>query len=536
MLAQLELLVSIVCDSNPKTRGHWKRTPLGKYEYLVLSLDGSMVPWDQVPVDDLRRYETKPGDADKLVERLKKLTLTISLGLRDDYLLLAIGPSTAALAHLGEGPHLAGCPQLKPLEKFADKRLTSIGYLSAALNVQINESNVAQINDLFTALDKALPGMPLTPDQVKRIRADAAALAKDIRALIPKVGAGMEFSFLSDRGGESYSYQWGQFPTLDGSKPLGLPSHFGGTPVLGVVARAKSCLAQYDTLVKWLRVGHGYFEEFAVPKMSSSEREQYQKFFERARPLFARLDKANRTMLLPGLADGQIGLVVDAKLQSKQFLKNLPATPKPMPMAEPALVLGVSNAQLLRQAYGEYWAVADGLLDAVRYADPKHKIPADFKLPRPTVTKCKVGEIAGWPVPDKCGVDKAIFPNAGLSDQVAVFTLSRGHTERLLASSPWKIGGLLSSSNRPLVLACGCDWAAFVDAARPWVDLGARKVMAEKLDQSNPDAAKAQASAVLDQVHTVLEVLQVLRTITTEGYFEGPALVSHTLVEYRDVK
>ena len=129
MLAQLELLVSIVCDSNPKTRGHWKRTPVGKYEYLVLSLDGKMVPWEQVPVDDLRRYETKPGDADKLVERLKKLTVTISLGLRDDYLLLAIGPSTAALAHLGEGPHLAGCPQLKPLEKFADKRLTSIGYL-----------------------------------------------------------------------------------------------------------------------------------------------------------------------------------------------------------------------------------------------------------------------------------------------------------------------------------------------------------------------------------------------------------------------
>ena len=137
-----------------------------------------------------------------------------------------------------------------------------------------------------------------------------------------------------------------------------------------------------------------------------------------------------------------------------------------MPMVEPALVLGVSNAQLLRQACGEYWAVAEGFLDAVRQVDPKHGIPADFKLPKPTVTKCKLGEIAGWPVPAKCGVDKAIFPNAGLSDQVAVFTLSRSHTERLLASAPWKIGGLLASLNRPLVLAGGFDWAAFVDAAQ----------------------------------------------------------------------
>jgi hypothetical protein len=535
MLAQLELLVSIVCDSNPHTRGHWKRTPLGKYEYLVLSLDGSMVPWDQVPVDELRRFETKTGDVDKLVERLKKLTLSISLGLRDDYLLLAIGPSTAALAHLGEGPHLAGCSQLKPLEKYADKRLTSIGYLSAALNAQINNSR-GQIDDLFKAFDEALPGLPLKPEQIKQIRADVAALAKDIRALIPDVGAAMEFSFLTDRGAESYGYQWGQYPNLDGSKPLGLLSHFGGTPLLGIVARAKPAPAQYDDLVKWLRVGHRYFEEYALPKMSSADRDQYKKFFDLARPLLVRLDKANRTMLLPALADGQIGFVLDDKLQSKQFIKKLPPTEKPMPMVEPALVLGVSNAQLLRQACGEYWAVAEGLLDAARHADPEHSIPADFKLPKPTVTKSKMGEIAGWTVPAQCGVDKAIFPNAGLSDQAAVLTLSRSHTERLLSSAPWKVGGLLASPNRPLVLAAGCDWAGFVEAAKPWVDLGARKVMAEKLDQSDPDAAKVQAAAVLGQVHTVLEVLQVLRTITTEGYFEGAALVSHTLVEYRDVK
>ena len=103
MLVQLEMLGSIVCDSNPKSRGHWKRTPIGKYEYLVLSLDGSMVPWEQVPVDDLRRFETRPGDVDRLIARLKKLTLSISLGLRNDYLLLAIGPSTAALATSAKG-------------------------------------------------------------------------------------------------------------------------------------------------------------------------------------------------------------------------------------------------------------------------------------------------------------------------------------------------------------------------------------------------------------------------------------------------
>ena len=329
MLAQLELLVSIVCDSNPKTRGHWKRTPLGKYEYLVLSLDGSMVPWDQVPVDDLRRYETKPGDADKLIERLKKLTLTISLGLRDDYLLLAIGPSTAALAHLGEGPHLAGCPQLKPLEKFADKRLTSIGYVSAALNAQISDSNRgAKSTTCSTALDKALPGMPLTPDQVKRIRADAGRVGQGHPGPDSQGRRGRWNSASSATAAAKATATSGATSrALDGSKPLGLPSHFGGTPLWGFAARAKPCLAQYDTLVKWLRVGHRLFRRVRRAEDVGQRTRAIPEVL-RSRPPASWRGSTRPTarMLLPALADGQIGLVLDAKLQSKQFLKNLPAT------------------------------------------------------------------------------------------------------------------------------------------------------------------------------------------------------------------
>ena len=48
------------------------------------------------------------------------------------------------------------------------------------------------------------------------------------------------------------------------------------------------------------------------------------------------MDKANRGMLLPALADGQSALVIDRKLASKHFVESLPATEKPMPMVEPA--------------------------------------------------------------------------------------------------------------------------------------------------------------------------------------------------------
>ncbi len=40
----------------------------------------------------------------------------------------------------------------------------------------------------------------------------------------------------------------------------------------------------------------------------------------------------------------------------------------------------------------------------------------------------------------------------------------------------------------------------------------------------------------MDQVHTVLTVLKVVRSVTAEAYREGNAVVNHTMVEIRDVE
>jgi len=45
-----------------------------------------------------------------------------------------------------------------------------------------------------------------------------------------------------------------------------------------------------------------------------------------------------------------------------------------------------------------------------------------------------------------------------------------------------------------------------------------------------------QQKAVADQVHTGLEVLQAIRSITSEVYLEDEAIVCHTLTEIHDVE
>ena len=170
----------------------------------------------------------------------------------------------------------------------------------------------------------------------------------------------MGFDFITDRGIEGYTYQWGKHSGIK-AKPLALAEHVGGRPILAIVGPCCLSIQNYDLLVKWVKKAHGYFEMYGLPQMGSDEQEQYKRAMDLFRPILARLDGVNRNSLIPAVANGQVGLVLDAKLASKQFLKNLPATEKPMPMIEAALVVGVSDAAAFRTAMAAYREIANAV-------------------------------------------------------------------------------------------------------------------------------------------------------------------------------
>ena len=527
-LEGLYALGTMTFEPNPLLKGRFRKTAIGGHEYLTLSLDGKMVPWEELPMEDLKRLPMEEGSVEKVIGRLKEMTLVVALGIRDDYLLLSIGNSTDCLAGLGRGKLLIDRAELKPLEPFARERLTSIGYVSKSLMTLLS-TTAEDIDGLRDLAVQFLPMAPLPPDQIQRIRGDVADLATDLKMLIPEPGAAMSFSFLTDQGIESYAYDWGEHAELDGSKPLGLLQHLGGSPLLAVVGRSKTSTEGYDLLVKWLKVGYGYIEDFAVPQMPPEGRRQYEKAVVALLPLVKRADNATRTMLIPALADGQGALVIDAKLTSRQFVRVLPPTEEPMPMIEPAVVVGVSDAELLRKAFGEYRSALDGVVDFIREANPG-AIPEDFAIPDPEVTEGPAGTIFGWALPAAWGVDEKIAPNLGLSETVGVMSASPDHTRRLLTPTPLASPGVLTDPDRPLAGAVLFDWAGLVDAAAPWVRFAAGKIM----EKNRTD--ESEAAVIMDQVETVLEVLRVPRKYTSASYFEDGALVTHSLLEIRDVE
>jgi len=513
--------------ATPELANWCKRTTIGEVEYTTLTLAGSMIPWDQVPLDDARENELEKGDVDKLVSALKELKLVIALGVRDDYLLLSIGESTDALGRLGSGQRLIEREELKPLAAFADKPLTSISYVSKAMNTRLATS-AEDLEQLVTIVDALLAQAELTDDQKARIRKDAQALAEDLKPWIPQPGAATAFSFLTDRGMESYSYSWTKAPGLEGGKPLGLLEHVGGSPLLAGVARGGNPAASYDLLAKWLKVGYRYFNEFAVKEMSESEREKYEKFVEGVRPLVKRLDEVNRQKLLPSLREGEAGVVLEGKLKSKQIAAESPAFEKPMPLPEGAVVLALSDAKLFRESLEAYREIANGVIDVLHQLEPDD-VP-DFEIPAPKEKKSKAGTVYQYPLPEEIGLDKQIGPTVGVSESVAVLSLSRKQPGRLLEATPLAVGGVLAEAGRARAGAFVLQWPAMVDTAAPWVDLVAREAMKKEHVEAD------EAQKILDQVHTVLDVLKAMRTLTVEAYLQDDAVVSHSMLEVRDVE
>lgn len=519
-LAKLELILGVALQMDPKTKEALKRTKIAGHEYLVVTLTGQMIPWDQIPLDEVKNKVDTPAQIDKVVAQLKKQKLVITIGLRGNYLIAAVGPSTDAVSALGQGRRLVDRPEWKRLDPHVAKRITGLGYMSqqTAQRLLSNQSNLKPIND---AADELLPLAHLSPEQEKRIQKDLKALIEDLQHFLPKLGPAVSVELLVPEGRESFAYHWAENLGSESPRPLGLLSHLGGSPLVAAVARAELSRSEYDVLTKWLRVAWGYFEELGLPRIEKKEQAELKKFIDRVRPLVRRIDEVNRTMLIPSLGERQVGLLFDAKLQSKQFLRDLPATEKPMPMIEPAVVAGVSDPALLRKAAGEYVKFLQGVLKAAHDVTPS-EVPV-LQVPSPKISKTAQGELASYALPEQWGLDKQMAPTFGLSDSVAVVAGSPKHADRLLKSTPLKTGGVLADLQRPRVGAIVLQWAGLVDLLAPWIDLGLRQVPPE------------QQPMIIPQVHTAIEILKVFRSTTFEQSREGNLLVQHLRTDIRDL-
>lgn len=526
-----EVMLNSQLEAQPDLKKRLKHETVGDTDVLTLKLDGSMVPWDALPLDDATG---EPGKYDSLIAKLKTLTIAISLCVKGEYLLLSVGDTNEHIATLANCTGIIKKPEMAKLAAVDGKKLASVQYGSAQA-MQLNaDQTVAPLMALLAAIPEMLPAT--TDDMLRRhIDADLQDLTKDLKGVVPKAGAYLTVSTFSPTGFDTLTWNWTIDPMLDGSKPLTLLDQVGGDPIAYYVARGKQSPDDYATLVKWLKKLDGYATTIIEDEGDEDEIGKYKKFRTEIAPLLGRLDVANRELLQPALADGQAAFVFDAKLTSTQWFAMLPESPAPLPMPELGLVWGVTDAAKLTQGSQEYFAVASAMLQKLHEASPDD-FP-EVTLPPPQEREFGDAKIHFYMLPKDWGVDKRVAPNAGLTESVAALSLTPLHTKRLLEKTPLVATGPLAQlKSKPLVSAGGFNFAALVDASVPWIEYGLTAGAGAELPIQVPGDEIDSPPAMLKEIKQGAEILKCFRGYSAATYREGNVEITTGQWHFEDLK
>lgn len=539
-LKRIEVLIKLITQANPDLAKSLDRRKVAGGEVVTFTIDGATLPWD-----DMTREATEGMDGealDKVLDRLRSLDLVISLGMIGDRVVFSIGDSADHLDKLaasGGKPGLVATKPFEPLVADKGKLLTGVSYLSQAM-AQVLAPSAADIEQLAELADTIAAEADLPEGAAAEARQSLEKMAAGYKKRLPVPGPWMAYSFLADQGYEGYAWDWTQNRPFDGSKRLDLLEHTGGAPLGAVVFRVKNDPQQFEDLVSWAGMAWNFFTKFVLVKADDDDRERVGLVEKHLGPLAEKFVGTVRTKLLPALADGQIGLVLDAKSRTKRLQAGLPEAAEPLPLTEPAIVLGLDDPKLFREGLSDIFALGDELVDAVREIDPD-SVPADYRIKDPEKTKAEAGTVWSWAL-DSTGLDDQIRPAIGVGEHVAVLSMVPKQATRLLADSKLETGSQLTKFEEPLAGAAALDSAGFIDAIQPWIvyltRLGCVQQREGEIDRETiltKDVENEQATDALAQVAKVCEVLKCLRVAVAEAAIKGDATVTHWRNVIRDL-
>ena len=526
-LKRLEDLLNKVTANTP-LKGRVKRVQVGGADALTVTVDSSLVPMDKIPWGQLEQQE---GQYQKLRRRLKSLTLAVSLMVKDDYLLLTVGPTPQVAAKLGSGATLASRSELAPLAKFADRKMVSISYYSRAM-AETFGTKPEQIDSLVTMAKDGLDKLPLPENRRTAIDKDLKKMADEVKATLPKPGGGLGFAFLSDRGQESYSYNYSVYPNGVTPKRLGILEHLGGSPLIAVAGRVGDPTPGYKMLAKWIKTIYGHADAVASD-LAPAVQQSFQQGLDMVGPFIKKFDDITGNQFLPALGEGEMALVIDAKWTSKQWFRELDQNGKSLPMPELGIVRTVADGDKLLKAFQSYRELIGEIMSKAN--DFGANMP-EGGLPKPETKKLGAGTAYFWSLsklPDN-PFDKQVQPNVGLSDKLFVFSLSIKDTDRLMTPTPLKLDGGPLADNRPVLAAGVVDFGGMVQAMRPWIEQMALPAILQQMPENMPPGVGKKD--IPPQVKTVLDVLGCLRTFTSVTYRDGTVTVTHSEMVIKDLQ
>lgn len=540
---RLEVLARMLVEMNPDLAGSLARKKVPGGELVTFTLDGGVVPWDELAADMAAELESSEA-LDKVLDRIRNLDVVVALGMVGDWVILSIGDSVDHLEKLvlpgARGEPIVETKPFAPLRADGAQKLTTIWYVSQPMA----EALAAKAEDLDPMLAAIATGLSEETKLSPEGQEQAAGLMKRARAeyaaVLPEPAPWLAYSFMTADGYEGYTWNWAKNLPYDDGRPLRLLDHVGGNPAAVAVTRVKAKAAQAAAIGELLADGWKLFVAQGVPTLDDDDREKFDAFNENIAPLGGKLATILATKFGPAIGDGEIGLVLDARATTKQPQKQLPASVEPLPLLEPAILLPLANRQLFLDGLNDVFALGDELVEALRRID-EDAVPAGYRIPEPEKSKVEGGTVWAFAIPE-AGLDDQITPAIAVGDEAVAFTLVPGQAARILPKRKLETAAGLSDFAEPLAAAAAVDFPALVDAIEPWVVYLTRYGCVQQRDgwvdadrELSADDETEEASEALEHVDVALDVARCLKAAVAETATRDDATVTHWRNVIRDL-
>jgi len=161
-----------------------------------------------------------------------------------------------------------------------------------------------------------------------------------------------------------------------------MSDHFGGQPIFAAAIGFPVDGVYYTEMVKFAKKAAAQAEGVFLDSADNNAADEYKKVTKALFPILEKIDRTVTKTLLPSMSQSGLGIVIDGKWKSKQWLAFAPATEKEMPMLELGLLIGISDAKKFDAGMKELRTTLNELFE--KWSELPGGPPPGFKIPEPT--------------------------------------------------------------------------------------------------------------------------------------------------------
>jgi len=459
-----------------------KRIEDARGSRLLWSIQGSMLPWDSFPTNEIVDREAM----NDLREAFEDKHLSLSIGTLDGFFVVLISGESNVNDLFGRQETLIEHQNLVEVRKHlqddvsaasAAHPLTHLKFISDEL---ARSQQMASLDGFFsklakTALQPAIDSLEKSSDLREwwtSVHDDAPWLDSQIGSHVPHMRGSTTWTFLNGDGWETQGLDRTQTVVLDGSRPLAGLDRLGDQPLIALSIRLADHPEYFATARQILKRLKNRLEglskvdprEIPEPQVLRSVQVVLQSW-----PMLRELADIWEEDFLPSL-NGEYTFVMHfGGLVSMQWHPNIPPSNQPLPIPEFALAAGIrdeskwmAGARRLRD-----W-IQQTLIQLPMDGDTRDSILAQF--PKRIPLSSASYQTFGIPIPDTCPAPKSMMPRVTLGSGWAIASYSDDQSNTMNHDEALTKGLFAIDPKQPLASAALIDLGGIVANLRPWLN------------------------------------------------------------------